>query len=98
MPDKPTPCACLASPAPVFTWRGNCPYHLADMKFLVTGGAGFIGSHLCERLLLGGHSVWAFDDLNSFYNPDLKRANLRQLQALAKPFEFVFGDLTDLSA
>jgi nucleoside-diphosphate-sugar epimerase len=36
------------------------------MNFLVTGGAGFIGSHVCERLLRGGHAVWAFDDLNPF--------------------------------
>ena len=34
------------------------------MNFLVTGGAGFIGSHVCERLLAEGHSVWAYDDLN----------------------------------
>jgi UDP-glucuronate 4-epimerase len=68
------------------------------MNFLVTGGAGFIGSHVCERLLDLGHAVWAFDDLNSFYDPQLKRNNLRELQALAKPFEFVFGDLTDRAA
>jgi UDP-glucuronate 4-epimerase len=65
------------------------------MNFLVTGGAGFIGSHVCERLLGLGHAVWAFDDLNDFYEPTIKRANLRDLQALAKPFTFVFGDLTD---
>ena len=68
------------------------------MNFLVTGGAGFIGSHVCERLLLSGHAVWAFDDLNDFYDPRLKRRNLRDLQALAKPFEFVHGDLTDRAA
>ncbi|HWW01619.1 MAG TPA: SDR family NAD(P)-dependent oxidoreductase [Candidatus Acidoferrum sp.] len=68
------------------------------MNFLVTGGAGFIGSHVCERLLDAGHAVWAFDDLNSFYDPQLKRRNLRDLQALAKPFEFVHGDLTDRAA
>src|SRR5712675_2028004 len=67
------------------------------MNFLVTGGAGFIGSHVCERLLLSGHAVWALDDLNPFYDPQLKRGNLRALQSLAKPFEFVFGDLTDPS-
>ena len=64
------------------------------MKFLVTGGAGFIGSHVCERLLHSGHAVWAFDDLNAFYDPRLKQHNLRDLQALAKPFEFVHGDLS----
>src|SRR5271165_4687428 len=68
------------------------------MNFLVTGGAGFIGSHVCEQLLREGNSVWAFDDLNDFYDPQLKRANLRELQALALPFEFIFGDLTDSAA
>lgn len=68
------------------------------MNFLVTGGAGFIGSHVCERLLQTGHSVWAFDDLNNFYDPQLKRANIRDIQSLAKPFEFVQGDITDRAA
>jgi UDP-glucuronate 4-epimerase len=68
------------------------------MNFLVTGGAGFIGSHVCERLLRDGHSVWAFDDLNDFYDPAHKRRNLRELQALAKPFEFIHGDITDRAA
>lgn len=65
------------------------------MNFLVTGGAGFIGSHVCERLLGEGHAVWAFDDLNNFYDPQIKRSNLRDIQSLAKPFEFVQGDLVD---
>jgi len=68
------------------------------MNFLVTGGAGFIGSHVCEQLLHLGHAVWAFDDLNPFYDPELKRGNLRDLQSLAKPFEFVQGDLTNRAA
>ena len=68
------------------------------MNFLVTGGAGFIGSHVCERLLHSGHAVWAFDDLNPFYDPQLKRRNLRDIQSLARPFEFVHGDLTERAA
>ena len=68
------------------------------VNFLVTGGAGFIGSHVCERLLAEGHSVWAFDDLNDFYDPQIKRRNLRDIQSLAKPFEFIYGDLTDRAA
>ena len=68
------------------------------MNFLVTGGAGFIGSHVCEQLLRDGHAVWSFDDLNSFYAPDLKRRNLRDIQSLAKPFEFIQGDITDRTA
>jgi UDP-glucuronate 4-epimerase len=68
------------------------------MIFLVTGGAGFIGSHVCERLLKMGHAVWAFDDLNDFYAPALKKKNLDDLRALARPFEFFQGDLTDRKA
>src|SRR5262245_39479544 len=68
------------------------------MNFLVTGGAGFIGSHLCERLLSMGHAVWAYDDLNPFYAPSIKQQNLRELQSLTKPFTFVHGDITDTAA
>jgi len=68
------------------------------VNFLVTGGAGFIGSHVCERLLLAGHAVWAFDNLDAFYDLRLKQRNLRDIQALARPFEFVHGDLIDRAA
>ena len=68
------------------------------MNFLVTGGAGFIGSHVCERLLGMGHSVWTFDDLNPFYDPAIKQRALATLQSLGKPFTFVHGDLTDRAA
>ena len=68
------------------------------MNFLVTGGAGFIGSNLCERLLQMGHAVWAFDDLNPFYDSALKQQNLREIQSLDKPFVFVQGDITDRRA
>jgi UDP-glucuronate 4-epimerase len=68
------------------------------VKCLVTGGAGFIGSHLCEQLLVAGHSVWAFDNLDTFYDPAIKRRNLQELQGAARPFEFVQGDLLDRRA
>jgi len=65
------------------------------MNFLVTGGAGFIGSHVCERLLRDGHAVWILDDLNDSYDPKIKQANLRDLRALAGPLTFVPRDLND---
>jgi UDP-glucuronate 4-epimerase len=68
------------------------------MHFLVTGGAGFIGSHVCERLLGEGHAVCAFDDLNPFYDPAIKQRTLADLRALGSKFEFVQGDLLDTVA
>jgi UDP-glucuronate 4-epimerase len=68
------------------------------MNILVTGGAGFIGSHVCERLLNAGHAVWALDDLNSFYSPAIKQRNVEEVSALGKPFTFVRADLCDAQA
>lgn len=68
------------------------------MNFLITGGAGFIGSNLSERLLRLGHRVWAFDDLNTFYPPAHKERNLREVRDLHLPFIFIKGDITDVEA
>ena len=46
------------------------------MRVLVTGGAGFIGSYLVEKLLASGHEVVILDDFNDFYDPKIKHANI----------------------
>lgn len=66
------------------------------MHILVTGAAGFIGSHLSERLLRDGHAVTGLDNLNDFYDPALKQANLAAIRATAGDrFVFRQGDLRD---
>ncbi|MBA7499048.1 UDP-glucose 4-epimerase [subsurface metagenome] len=49
------------------------------MKCLITGGAGFIGSHLCERLLSDGHEVICLENFDPYYSPDIKRKNIEYL-------------------
>ena len=61
---------------------------------LVTGSAGFIGFHLSRRLLLRGDTVIGVDNLNPYYDPSLKRARLRQLEAHAA-YRHVAVDLAD---
>ncbi len=46
------------------------------LSVVVTGAAGFIGSHLCDRLLLDGYKVAGIDNFDDFYSPDLKRRNI----------------------
>jgi UDP-glucuronate 4-epimerase len=45
---------------------------MRKQTILVTGAAGFIGFHLCERLLKQGHRVVGLDNINDYYNVDLK--------------------------
>ncbi len=63
---------------------------------VVTGSAGFIGSHLAAALLARGERVVGVDDLDPFYDPALKRLNLESLASEA--FEFVHADIRDAQA
>ena len=60
------------------------------MKYLVTGGSGFIGSHLVEHLLKNRHSVINIDNFDDFYDYRIKIRNT--LESVGKPFEFSFHD------
>lgn len=62
-------------------------------KVLITGGAGFIGSHLCEKLLASGCEVVVLDDFNDFYDPAIKEANLLPLVGLIQVRK---GDIRDV--
>lgn len=63
------------------------------MKFLVTGAAGFIGFHTCKRLLEAGHQVVGIDNMNDYYDVNLKQARLDLLQSYL--FSFHKVDLAD---
>lgn len=58
--------------------------------YLVTGGAGFIGSHLSEALIAQGHRVVVLDDFNNYYDPAIKAGNLAGVNV-----EIVRGDIRD---
>lgn len=67
---------------------------MADRAVLVTGAAGFIGFHVAQRLLSGGHEVVGVDSVNAYYDPRLKEARLDLLKRHAN-FSFVKLDLAD---
>lgn len=65
------------------------------MRVLLTGAAGFIGSHVLQRLLDAGHAVTAIDDLDDYYDPAVKRANLA---AVRGKYQFLERDIRDAAA
>ena len=64
------------------------------MKVLVTGAAGFIGMHVCQRLLARGDEVIGIDNLNDYYDVSLKEARLAQLRQYPN-FHFARIDIAD---
>jgi nucleoside-diphosphate-sugar epimerase len=64
---------------------------------LLTGGAGFIRSHLAEALLRNGVSLTIVDSLHDFYSPDWKRSNFDKLRRSGQ-FTFLEGDIRDSAA
>ena len=65
------------------------------MHYLITGGAGFIGSHLTESLLADGHKVSILDNLDPFYDPDVKLRNMEGFKDHPE-FTWVQTDIRDL--
>src|SRR5215212_173963 len=70
---------------------------MTDDNVLVTGAAGFIGSHVTRRLLEMGRRVVGVDSLTSYYDPALKEARLKQFDGAAR-FRFIRLDLADRAA
>jgi UDP-glucuronate 4-epimerase len=65
------------------------------MKILITGGAGFIGSHLAERLLASSCEVVCLDNFNNFYNPKIKRENIKNA-LMHDNYTLMEGDILDV--
>lgn len=63
-------------------------------NLLVTGAAGFIGSHLCERLIRDGFEVTGLDNFNDFYDPRIKQDNIASLAGVPQ-FRMIRADIRD---
>ena len=70
------------------------PYPPLEMSILVTGAAGFIGFHICDALLKRGERIVGVDNLNTYYDPELKSARLERLQP-HENFFFFQRDIAD---
>ena len=67
---------------------------MTSKKILVTGAAGFIGYHLCEALINLGHKVIGLDNINNYYDVNLKYARLNEL-GIQKKAATVFGEISE---
>ena len=71
------------------------------MSILVTGAAGFIGFHLCKKLLEKKFKVIGLDNLNSYYDQDLKKSRIKELNDFSSKnglfFNFIKGDIVNNS-
>ena len=70
------------------------------VKILVTGIAGFIGFHLCKKLIAKGYKIIGIDNLNDYYDPNLKKSRIRKLQTISEhklnSFEFYISNLESI--
>ena len=66
------------------------------MSYLITGGAGFVGSHVAEALLQRGERVVAIDNFNDYYDPAIKRGNAQRLNEYDN-FQLFEGDIRDVA-
>ena len=67
------------------------------MQILLTGAAGFIGSHLSEKLLQLGHTVIAIDNFDNFYSREIKESNIRKSRQ-SKKFSLIEGDIAAIDS
>lgn len=65
------------------------------MTYLITGGAGFVGSHVAGQLLQRGETVVVIDNFNDYYDPAIKRRNIDRLSHYDK-FTLIEGDIRDV--
>ena len=71
------------------------------MKTLITGAAGFIGFHVCKKLLNKGYSIVGLDNFNDYYDPNLKKSRLKELEKISSKngskLIFIRGDIKKIS-